>query len=197
LPSWRTLSLDVRTCPACRRRPTAVDEGRVAALYAETLPAIVRAYKYDGRPSLGRPLASLIGEAAADLLADSDCVVPVPLHPWKRVRRGFNQAAVIARHLGPPVVHALWRVRLMRPQVGLSAADRRRTVRDAFAPSRTIGSRALDLCVRHRVVTLVDDVRTTGATLHECAVVLKRMGAREVRSVTLAQAPVREGEPRP
>jgi predicted amidophosphoribosyltransferase len=76
--------------------------------------------------------------------------------------------------------------------VGLSAAERRRAVVGAFAPSPLIGSRALERYVRNRTVVLVDDVRTTGATLHECAVVLKSMGAREVCSVALAQAPIRE-----
>ncbi len=87
------------------------------------------------RRSLTRPLARLMAEAARDVLHDAACVVPVPLHPWKRLTRGFNQAADLAAELGPPLVHALWRPRWARAQVGLPAAQRRRNVQGAFAAS--------------------------------------------------------------
>ncbi len=179
-------------CAACRRRPSDVDWGRVAADYSGSLRDIVHAFKYEGRRSLAAPLGHLLASAGAAVLVGTDCVVPVPLHPGKRLRRGFNQAADLARALGPPVVRALWRVRATRAQVGLPAVTRRRNVRDAFMPSPLLGYRQRERVVAGRVVVLVDDVRTTGATLHECARVLKRMGAREVRSLALAQAPARE-----
>jgi ComF family protein len=180
-----------RPCAACRRRPSAVDWGRVAADYSGALRDIVHAFKYEGRRSLAVPLGRLLANAGASVLAGAECVVPVPLHTVKRLRRGFNQAADLATALGPPVVPALWRVRNTRAQVGLPAATRRRNVRDAFVPSPWQRSRRWERAVTDRVVVLVDDVRTTGATLHECARVLKQMGAREVRSLALAQAPVK------
>ena len=106
--------------------------------------------------------------------------------------RPSGQAADLASHLGPPVVHALWRVRPTRAQVGLPAAARRRNVRGAFVASPLLGKRRRAACISGRVVALVDDVRTTGATLHECAEVLRAMGASEVRILTLAQAPAPE-----
>jgi ComF family protein len=177
-------------CVLCLRRPSAVDRGIVAGDYSGALRRIVHAFKYDARTSLARPLAELLRTRAEDVLAGADVLVPVPLHPWRRLHRGFNQAALLADALGLPVYQALRRIRATPPQVGLTAAARRRSVRDAFAPAwRTIRSRQpLD----GRIVVLVDDVRTTGATLHECALVLKKMGAVEVRSAALAQAPVKE-----
>ena len=56
------------------------------------------------------PLARLIETAGSEILAGADCVVPVPLYPWRRMQRGFNQAADLADALDIPVVHALWRV---------------------------------------------------------------------------------------
>jgi ComF family protein len=162
----------------------------VAADYRGPLRDIVHAFKYEGRRTLARPLARLMIDAGGAALDGAHCVVPVPLHPWKRVRRGFNQASDLAQHLGPPVVHALWRVRLRPPQVGLPAAERRRNVRGAFTASRLLSARRRELLLANRVVVLVDDVRTTGATLEECARVLASMGVSEVRGLTLAQAPV-------
>jgi predicted amidophosphoribosyltransferase len=101
------------------------------------------------------------------------------------VRRGFNQAADLAVALGPPVRPLLWRVRATRPQADLSAADRRRNVRRAFRVSPLLRTRARG-DVRGQVIVLVDDVRTTGATLHACADVLAVAGAREVRALTIA-----------
>jgi ComF family protein len=162
----------------------------VAADYRGPLRDIIHAFKYEGRRTLARPLGRLMIDAGASALDGASCVVPVPLHPWKRVRRGFNQAADLARHLGPPVVHALWRSRLRPAQVGLPAAERRRNVHDAFVPSPLLSAHRRETLIAHRVVVLVDDVRTTGATLQECALVLSSMGAAEVRGLTLAQAPV-------
>ncbi|HEY6509363.1 MAG TPA: phosphoribosyltransferase family protein [Vicinamibacterales bacterium] len=166
----------------------------MAADYSGVLRDIVHAFKYEGRRSLAGPQGRVLVEAGAPVLAGADCVVPVPLHPWKRLRRGFNQATDLATRLGPPVVPALWRVRATPAQVGLAASTRRRNVRDAFAPSPLLWSRLRERAVANRVVVLVDDVRTTGATLHECARVLKQMGAHEVRSLALAQAPVRDSK---
>ena len=161
----------------------------VAPQYEGTLREMIHAFKYQGRSSLAAPLAALALRHSGDALRDCHCAIPVPLHPWRRLRRGFNQADAIARALHLPVVHALWRVRATAPQTELGAAARHRNVRHAFALSpwlRTPRSRARWL--ENRTVVLVDDVRTTGATLESCADVLKLAGVREVRRLTVARA---------
>jgi ComF family protein len=122
------------------------------------------------------------------LLADADCVVPVPLHPWRRMTRGFNQAADLAAHLQRPLVHALWRTRATVPQTGLPASMRRRNVRRAFSLSPLVSHRVRHAVLTNRIVVLVDDVKTTGATLEACAGALKDAGVREVRTLTAALA---------
>lgn len=188
LPSWRVVSCAAGRCARCRRAPRAVDRARSVGLYEGTLRALVHALKYDGRRSLARPLADLMIRYGADVLDGADCVVPVPLHWRRRRRRGFNQAGELARHLGVPVVTALRRCRPTRPQTGLSAAERRRNVADAFAPARFGGFRRGGASsVAGRCVVLVDDVWTTGATADACARMLKQLGAREVRVLTAAR----------
>ena len=188
LPSWRTLSVETKLCPSCRRRPGAIDSGRSLGAYEGALREIVHAFKYDGRRTVGAHLGRRLQAESRDVIANARCVIPVPLHPWRRLRRGFNQAADLAQALERPVVHALWRTRATAAQTGLTAAARRRNVRGAFRLSPLLSRRTLRTCVNGQVVVLVDDVWTTGATLNECARVLKDVGAKEVRALTVARA---------
>ena len=183
LPSWRVISLPLALCPRCRRTTSDVSRARAIGGYDGRLRSIVHALKYEGRRSLARPLADLMRERGADILAGAACVVPVPLHPARRRERGFNQAADLAHHLGRPVVFALRRSRETAAQTGLPAAQRHRNVRSAFTLSRA-GRR---LSRGAAVVVLVDDVSTTGATLAACARVLKEAGIPEVRALTAAR----------
>lgn len=166
----------------------AVDRSRSAGRYDGTLRHIIHAFKYEGRRSLSIRLGKLLRESGVDVLSDAHCVVPVPLHPWRRLVRGFNQAADLAACLDLPIVHALWRTRATAPQTGFTAAGRRRNVRGAFTMSPLLSTRVRQAMLEDRIVVLVDDVRTTGATLDACAQVLKEAGVKEVRALTLALA---------
>ena len=141
--------------------------------------------KYDARRSLAGPVAGLLCQRGAELLAGADALVPVPLHPSRRRERGFNQAADIARHLadrsGLPTIAALRRVRATATQAELPADRRYGNVRDAFETT------AACAVARQRVVVLIDDVSTTGATLEVCARALKAAGVAEVRALTAAR----------
>ena len=163
-----------------------------AGRYEGTLREIIHAFKYEGRRSLADPLGEFIRAAGSAMLQGCDCVVPVPLHPWRRMRRGFNQARDLATHLDRPLVNALWRVRATPPQMALNANARHSNVRGAFVVSPFTGGGRLSSVrfpsLEDRLVVLVDDVRTTGATLDECAKVLLVAGAREVKALTVALA---------
>jgi ComF family protein len=159
--------------------------GSAAGRYEGSLRAIIHAYKYEGRRSLAAPLAQLIVPTGRDVLRDADWVIPVPLHPWRRLARGFNQAAGLANGLGRPVAHALWRRRHTTPQVNLPAHARHANLDGAFVLSPWAPALA------GRVVVLVDDVRTTGSTQVACAQALKRAGVRETRALTIAIADLR------
>jgi ComF family protein len=124
--------------------------------------------------------------AGGEVLGGADLVVPVPLHWTRLAQRRYNQAALLAHAIraadGPPVA-ADWLVRRRRtpPQGHLGPRARERNVQGAFAmrPGRDIAGKR---------VVVVDDVMTTGATVDECARVLKRAGAVSVGVLTLARA---------
>jgi ComF family protein len=185
LPSWRVISIQHRRCARCRRRGSALSRARAIGAYDGALRDIIHALKYDRRRSLAAPLAARLRIHGADVLMGADVAVPVPLHRSRRRRRGFNQAADLARHLGLPVADALRRTRPTPSQTDLPASRRYANVLGAFALRR-----------RHDVagccVVLVDDVSTTGATLEACARVLLDAGAREVRALTVARAVSRQ-----
>jgi ComF family protein len=110
----------------------------------------------------------------------------VPLYPARELARGYNQALLLAEPLaeawGLPVLSndSLWRVRDTRSQVGLNAQERQANVHDAFQAS--------EKQVAGLNVLLLDDVRTTGATLEACSAALMDADARAVYVLTLAQA---------
>jgi ComF family protein len=155
----------------------AVDE------YDGRMTDIIHALKYDRRRSISPRLGALMRECGAGVLRDADAVVPVPLHPRREYRRGFNQARDLAIHLGPPVLPLLTRVVYTQSQIDLPKHERHRNVRDAFSfrpdPRSPIPDPGL--------VVLVDDVATTGATLEACATMLKKGGVKEVRALTAAR----------
>jgi len=178
---WRSIA---GSAPPVFTVPRVIDQAQAVGLYEGPLRSIIHSLKYEGRRSLARPLAALMRDRCGSILHGADVVVPVPLHSSRRRERGFNQALDLARGLGLPVSLALRRVRATDSQITLPAEQRHRNMRDAFAPSRVPWrSGSIDASV----VVLVDDVSTTGATLEECARMLRRMGARDVRAVTAAR----------
>ena len=174
---------NVSVCPGCRNRPSSIDRCRAIGEYDGVLREIVHALKYKGRRSLARPLASRMRARGTELLDAADIVVPVPLHWWRQYQRGFNQARDLARSLGLPVADVLIRTRRTRAQVELPAHRRRTNVSGAFR----VRSRRWRTAICARTVVLVDDVSTTGATLEECAKVLKEGGAATVYALTAAR----------
>ena len=174
-------------CGRCRRGGPGWSRGFSLGPYEGSLRAVVLELKYRSRQRVADRLAELLAHEAggARLLEPGVVLVPVPLHPRRLRERGFNQSALLGAALGrrlgldcEPL--ALVRRRETPPQAGLSAAARRRNVAGAFAvrrPARVAG----------RVVALVDDVVTTGATARACAAALRAAGAREVRLVSVAR----------
>ncbi len=174
-------------CGGCVRRPPPFDAAWAAFRYAHPLDLLETRFKFGGDLAAGRVLAELMIERIrCDRPARPQALLCVPLHTGRLRRRGYNQALELARPLAraiglPLLSDALVRRRATTAQTGLDGAARRRNLRGALAlrPGRTLPAH----------VAVLDDVMTTGATLGECARVLRGAGVERVDVWALARAP--------
>lgn len=173
-------------CPRCQGCTPAWDGLARSGVYASILQAMILAFKKD-HTELGRLFAFLMCQTltAAPFADRVEIWIPVPLHWRRRLMRGYNQSLLLARSLAGPGVSVrkiLKRIRYTKPQPAVTTpAARARNVAGAFAVARPE-------LIEGKIVGLVDDVKTTGATLNECARILKAAGARRVYAVVLAVA---------
>lgn len=172
-------------CVYCNRVPPSFDAAAAFGVYDGNLRRLIHLFKYEKMLPLAQPLAFRMTRRLG-AFDGFDVVVPVPLHWHKRWSRGFNQSAVLARHVAKSSgaeysPRALRRIRPTAVQAGLSDSERVKNIRGAFA-SRS------SACLGGRRVLLVDDVMTTGATLSAAAGALKEAGASYVGALTLARA---------
>jgi ComF family protein len=168
-----------RACPAA---DAAFDLAWAPLAYEGTARALVAALKFHGAlPVAGVMAAHLAATAPPGLLRDGAALVPVPLHPRRRRRRGFDQAerlaTALARRTGLPVAACLRRGGPPARQMGASRAQRRETGRLAIVCAIPPPPRAI----------LVDDVHTTGATFDACARALRAGGATHVTALAYAR----------
>ena len=173
-------------CPDCRGKEIYFDEIARSGVYAKSLQEMILSFK-NGQTELDSTLGFLADSAlqGSSFINAIEFFVPVPLHWSRRLARGYNQALVITRSLKHPTVKIstdLVRIRRTRYQPTMaSAAARARNVAGAFAIRRGNNLAGRNLC-------LVDDIKTTGATLNECAKMLKQAGASKVFALVLAVA---------
>jgi ComF family protein len=167
--------------------PPPFRRARAAVAFSGIPRRMVQSLKYNDRPELARWMAQWMLRASREVLAETDVILPVPLHPRRFLMRRFNQSAELARHLGRQSDKAfdpdiLLRVKRTRQQVGLHANERQENVRGAFKvlePAR--------IKIIGKSVALVDDVYTTGATVIAATKALKRAGAAHVDVLTFAR----------
>jgi ComF family protein len=174
-------------CGACIRDRPSFDRARAVMVYGDFSRRMVLAFKHADRTDAAPAFGSWLARAGKTLTADTDLIVPVPLHWTRLFRRRYNQAALLAQALGREtgltvVPDLLQRRRKTPPQGRLGLAQRRRNVRGAFRVhpakrGRLTGQRVL----------LVDDVLTTGATASACARALLKGGAGAVDVLTLTR----------
>jgi len=170
----------VERCRECAGRRIAFARARAAVAYDESAKRLVGAWKERGQRTLAELAAELV-----DVVITRPSVYTITFVPAdhdRLLKRGHNPAHRLAAELGArwqlPVVPLLMRAPGRAPQKGLTLAERRRNVRDAFSPAAAVP----------KTVVLIDDVYTSGATVSAAATALRKGGARRVDVVTFARA---------
>lgn len=174
------------TCGECLRHPPAQDRTVALYRYAPPVDHFIRALKFHRELGLARLLGERLATRLSEIPAYPDLLIPVPLHAARLRTRGYNQALeiarVVSRRLDIPLdAHLLKRTRATAPQSNLPLAGRRKNMKGAFAV-RDHSS----LAGKH--VALLDDVMTSGNTVHAAAQTLRKAGAREVEVWVVARA---------
>jgi competence protein ComFC len=175
------------TCIYCKT-DSHIDHGRSWLLFISPVDSVIHHFKYRNKTKLSR----FFGQAMTTIIRsdhvmkNADILTPVPLFWWKQLRRGYNQSQLLADSIASDC-HIesrplLKRVKNTRTQTKLSDTARRDNVSGAFTVTHQD--------VENKKVIVVDDVMTTGATINECARVLKQAGASEVYSCVAAITPV-------
>jgi competence protein ComFC len=174
-------------CPNCEDRKPAFDCVVSAYQAKGVLRDLIHRFKYGHQYFLRSVLADYLLDAMQDpriATLPADCLVPVPLHPARLRERGFNQAEALAETVSKrtrvPILRCIKRLRYTSTQTRFDRLERMQNLRNAFAMRNNSD-------VRGKHLLLLDDVLTTGSTLHECALILRAAGAESVRAVTVAR----------
>ena len=185
--AFDTPVIDDLICGACLKEPPSFSRARAAFVYGTDSKSLILKFKHGDRTDAGVHLARWLQRAGADLIADANVIVPVPLHRWRLLMRTYNQAALLANALGSltkkkVLPDALQRIKRTPSQGQLDRGERRRNVAKAFAVSKPAA-------VTDKRVLLIDDVLTSGATANACARTLLEAGAAQVDVLVLARVP--------
>lgn len=172
-------------CGICLQHPPAFDRTLAPLRYAYPLDRLLQQFKYHQQLPIGKLLAeSMLPHLPALLLADKpDIMVAMPMHPSRVRQRGFNHALELAKHLQPVLnipleIAGCTRILDTPSQAGMDMKTRTRNLRSAFA-SKTQW--------QGKHVLVVDDVMTTGASMHALAKVLKKTGAGRITALVVAR----------
>lgn len=176
-PKCNRLGLSNQVCAKCLQAPGLVEKSLVAFAFKDDLRELIHQYKYQKQLYLSRLLAEAwlqemnfrepnFQQQLRQPAGQIDALIPIPLHKSRLRERGYNQALELAKnlaeHLQIPVLNCLVRSKKTPSQTGLKASERRQNLKDAFA----IAPEFLPQLQNCRRIALVDDVITTGSTMH-------------------------------
>jgi len=172
-------------CLSCQSTPHAIEELRYVADYQGILREAIHRLKYEGDLGIALMLSEMMAQIANSTDWQLDLVMPVPLSVKRQAQRGYNQAVMLAYPLSlklqrPLNTKGLVRLQETRSQVFLNYRERQENVQGAFLADPNI--------VKEKVILLIDDVFTTGATINAAATALREAGCTCVFALTAAKA---------
>jgi len=186
---------DASVCAYCSQHPPLWQSAHSALIYQGSVQTLMQSWKYRQMLSAQRLLCDTLIDWVTQqaLHSSASAIIAVPMHPKKLRKRGFNTAYALARALAkhwqrPLLPHALTRIAHTQAQAGLDRTQRQHNLHHAFHADIT-------QLQGHHHVLLVDDVYTTGATLHACTQALQKANVSRVDIITLARALPHQDKP--
>ncbi|MGB5245554.1 MAG: ComF family protein [Woeseia sp.] len=174
---------DELLCARCQRQPPPWQSCRAVLPYAWPVDVALQRLKYSRQLVFAAAFGALLAQESAEVFAGVDALCPVPLHRWRHLQRGFNQAEELCRPVrrrtALPLLRNVRRVRHTAAQSGLGQKARQQNLQDAFRVKGTCN-------FRHPL--LIDDIMTTGETCRQLAQLLLEHGAESVSVLVVARA---------
>ena len=173
-------------CPECLQKRPAYDLARSVFVYNHFSRNIILKFKYHDRTDLRHILVHYLLQAGSDLFEKTDIVIPVPMFWMRRLKRQYNQAALLAELIAQKIHKeysnsVLYRLHHTETQTQKTAKERHKNMKDAFEVKNADR-------IQNKHILLIDDVLTTGATAESCAAILKKNGAKAVYVLTIARS---------
>ena len=182
---------DSFVCGNCINNKSYISKIRAIGIYDGVLRKAIHEFKYKGKSKLGFHLANLMikkikeNQEIIEFLKDVSFIIPVPLHRSKLKEREYNQSEILANLISkeidiPVENNIIKRIKVTRPQSELKEEERQKNVKGVFEVKRNEK-------IEGKILLLIDDIVTTGATVEECAKVLIKSGANEIRVLSLSR----------
>lgn len=174
-------------CASCLHIRPLYGRARAAFRYDEHSRRLITRFKYSDQTQLAKIYGVWLVKAGGELLAQTDIIIPVPLHYWRFLHRRFNQSALLAHIIAKKteikyLPNTLKRTRHTTQQTGLTRKQRETNVKGAFTINKRYAYR-----IKGKNILLIDDVMTTGSTIEQCTKALLKAGAAQVNVLTLAR----------
>jgi len=175
-------------CPTCIKiKNTPYEFIRSAGIYEGTLKKLIIGLKYQTKHYCVRALAKLLAQTYSQYFNDKciDLLIPTPMHPLKKLFRNYNHCELLSEELSKLINikvcnNTLVKIKHTRSQAKLKRAQRLNNLKNAFKINNS-------KTIEQKNILLIDDVCTTTATIHECAIILKKAGAAKVYVITVAR----------
>lgn len=182
---WREAESDL--CHDCSTKVHYFDSGRGMYIYEGAVKQSLFGLKFFNQTWIGARFGKLMAEFYKEqCLPEVDLVLPIPLHYFRYLKRGYNQAEILGRHFSefahlPYDSHIIWRSKWTKPQKDLSDIERIHNMSNAFSIRKNKQSE-----IKGKKILLIDDIYTTGTTIDSCSKLLYEYGAENVYFLTIA-----------
>ncbi|MFT6258906.1 MAG: ComF family protein [Rickettsiales bacterium] len=181
-------------CGACLQKRPSYFKALAVLRYDQISGELITKFKYFDQINLTKYFSKLMFQKAEEIIDDIDFIVPVPLHKLRIIKRKYNQSALLAKSISlfadkKPILDLLIRTKNNKPQASLNREKRLKNVESIFK----VREKYLEK-IKGKNILLIDDVKTTGATIESCSKILKKEKVNRIYILTLAKTTIPQAQ---